>query len=122
MPCKIQCADLRDAHLPPEARPPMPDFGGAPVRCRSRNRQCLPGRQSKRGRPAVTGSSCLGRTHGIGVAASQNWNDRSTPVCSGSITIAIKTGGEDMTPKEVIKFMKEQKAVAIDLKFNDFLG
>src|SRR5713101_4015941 len=27
-----------------------------------------------------------------------------------------------MTPKEVIKFMKDQKAVAIDLKFNDFLG
>src|SRR5512143_2862504 len=27
-----------------------------------------------------------------------------------------------MTAKEVIKFMKDQKAVAIDLKFNDFLG
>jgi glutamine synthetase len=27
-----------------------------------------------------------------------------------------------MTPKEVIKFAKENKAVAIDLKFNDFLG
>src|SRR5438552_17637811 len=27
-----------------------------------------------------------------------------------------------MTPKEVIKFLKDQKAVAIDLKFNDFLG
>src|SRR5262249_5992873 len=29
---------------------------------------------------------------------------------------------EGMTPKEVVKFMKEQKAVAVDLKFNDFLG
>ena len=27
-----------------------------------------------------------------------------------------------MTAKEVIKFMKEQKAVAVDVKFNDFLG
>ena len=27
-----------------------------------------------------------------------------------------------MTPKEVVKFIKDQKAVAIDLKFNDFLG
>ena len=27
-----------------------------------------------------------------------------------------------MTPKEVIKFMKDQKAVAVDFKFNDFLG
>jgi len=27
-----------------------------------------------------------------------------------------------MTPKEAIKFMKDQKAVAIDFKFNDFLG
>ncbi|HVO26718.1 MAG TPA: glutamine synthetase, partial [Candidatus Margulisiibacteriota bacterium] len=27
-----------------------------------------------------------------------------------------------MTPKEVIKFMKDQKAVAVDVKFNDFLG
>ncbi|HVO22711.1 MAG TPA: glutamine synthetase, partial [Candidatus Margulisiibacteriota bacterium] len=27
-----------------------------------------------------------------------------------------------MTAKEVIKFMKDQQAVAIDLKFNDFLG
>ena len=27
-----------------------------------------------------------------------------------------------MTPKDVIKFAKEQKAVAVDLKFNDFLG
>ena len=27
-----------------------------------------------------------------------------------------------MTPKDVIKFMKDQKAVAIDMKFNDFLG
>src|SRR5580765_6704711 len=27
-----------------------------------------------------------------------------------------------MTPKEALKFMKEQKAVAIDFKFNDFLG
>src|SRR5262245_47070901 len=29
---------------------------------------------------------------------------------------------EGMTPKEVLKHMKEQKAVAIDFKFNDFLG
>src|SRR5262245_8898598 len=29
---------------------------------------------------------------------------------------------EGMTPKDVIKMMKEQKAVAVDLKFNDFLG
>jgi len=27
-----------------------------------------------------------------------------------------------MSPKDVIKLMKEQKAVAIDFKFNDFLG
>ena len=27
-----------------------------------------------------------------------------------------------MAPKEVIKFMKDQKAVAVDFKFNDFLG
>jgi glutamine synthetase len=27
-----------------------------------------------------------------------------------------------MTPKEVVKFAKENKAVAVDLKFNDFLG
>ncbi|MCK6553015.1 type I glutamate--ammonia ligase [Candidatus Binatia bacterium] len=27
-----------------------------------------------------------------------------------------------MTPKEVIKFAKEQKATVVDLKFNDFLG
>ena len=27
-----------------------------------------------------------------------------------------------MTPKEVIKFIKDQKAVAVDVKFNDFLG
>src|SRR5512139_3662035 len=27
-----------------------------------------------------------------------------------------------MTPKDVIKFMKERKATTVDLKFNDFLG
>src|SRR5262245_53221289 len=29
---------------------------------------------------------------------------------------------EGMTPKDVIKLMREQKAVAVDMKFNDFLG
>src|SRR5712691_8309322 len=29
---------------------------------------------------------------------------------------------EDMTPKDAIRLMQEQKAVAVDLKFNDFLG